>query len=141
MAKVSGWLLAAILIGLLPQSASADSRVYSVAPYGAPAVVYDRGEGLFYQTPPYYWTRYYGFDPYSWHYRNSGRYGQPYNQARSERYHPRAFYHYVQPSAAIYHREPDAMDTRKPGDAPTGSVPQPVTPNKSPQQKEPDVKL
>ena len=140
MAKVSGWLLAAGLIGLLPQAASADALVYPVAPYGAPATVYDRAEGLFYQTPPYYWSRYYGFDPYAWHYRNAGRYGQPYHHAWSGHYRPRAYY--VPPSAAIYHREPDEpAETSKPGDAPTGSVPKPSTPNKSPPQKLPDIHL
>jgi hypothetical protein len=148
MAKVTGGLLAAALLGLVPQAATADSRILGVAPYGPPAVIYDRAEGLFYRMPPYYWSRYYGLDPYDWHYRNSGRYGQPYNQVWQGRFRPRTYY-YVPPSAAIYHVLPAApTETRRPGEAPTGSVPQTPpqsvpapAPNKSPQQKDPDVDL
>ncbi|MGZ3411859.1 MAG: hypothetical protein ACXWJW_09915 [Xanthobacteraceae bacterium] len=148
MAKLSGWLLAAGLLGFIPQTASADSRIYNVAPYGAnivpfgapPAVIYDRAEGLFYRVPPYYYSRYYGLDPYAWHYRNAGRYGQPYYEGQ---YRPRPHIRSAPPSAAIYQRPPEApVDTRRLGEPPQ-SVPSTPAPklNQSPQQKAPDVDL
>jgi hypothetical protein len=133
--KVFGGLLAASVVGLLSSPAAADSRIYSIAPLqGAPYVLYDRAEGLFYRAPPYFWSRYYGLDPYAWHYRNAGRYGQPYALNQQNRFRPRVSV--VPPSAAIYHVPPRAEP--KAGDgAPQGAVPK--TP--APQPKQPDVDL
>ena len=148
MAKLLGLVLASGMAGLVPLAASAESRVYNVTPYGAnvvpfgapSAAIYDRGEGLFYRVPPYYYSRYYGLDPYAWHYRNAGRYGQPYHVGQ---YRPKPQIRYTPPSAAIYQRPPEApLDTRRLGEPPQ-SVPSTPAPklNQTPQQKAPDVDL
>lgn len=143
MAGLATGLLAPGLFALLPQAAHADARIYTVPQtYDAPSVIYDRAEGLFYRVPPYYYSRYYGLDPYAWHYRNAGRYGQPYRHVWQ--YEPRPHIRYVPPNAAVYHRMPDAsVETRRPGEPPTGSVPSTPMPEpgKPQQQKVPDIDL
>jgi hypothetical protein len=138
IATVFGGLLAAGLFGLAVSPAAADSRVYFVAPLqGAPYVLYDRAEGLFYRAPPYYWSRYYGLDPYAWHYRNAGRYGQPYTLNEQNRFRTRVS-RYVPPSAAIYHvpqrTAPETGESAPPDVVPKAPVP-------APQNKQPDIEL
>jgi hypothetical protein len=135
--------LAAVVAALgIVSPAAADSRVYSVGPLqGAPYVLYDRSEGLFYRAPPYYWSRYYGLDPYAWHYRNAGRYGQPYDLSQQNRFRPRIS-RYVPPSAAIYHvpqrAAPKAQESAPKESVPKESVPKAPAP---PEQKLPDIDL